>query len=647
MATSSVVRNSDSSSSSTGFTPAAVLITHITRRTLPSHYRPRPSLPPLALLTLLILASTVPLLNTAFAIAYTPISYPATAILGSRLYIYGGITDLSSPLTSYTSQFATLSLTNGFDTDDDLPWEYLPGNIATGLAPGSPSRDQRRFIIGGSRNNLGKAPALIFDSTTRTWSQTGDLPNAGRGTDNNDEMQNYRRDTPDMALDTSTGALIQFGGSNATHFATNALTVLDTNRPSNMMNWSYTGYLESVPELYAPIVLYAPNNRLTLIMGGCDQVNNATNASTSITVPTHCATFDTLYALATDSIASGNPKVTRLNVDTTDEKTGQPAEIPAPRVMPCTVVMPDGNVLMMGGGSPGVDSKAMSDAWILNTQTWRWSRREIEDFPENGIMGHSCQVASNDQILVIGGHTSDGFVKNPLSVIKTRKWAWSNHYFVPGFSTAVKIGLSMSIVVVIGAIIAGLWIRWRRNKMSALKETQNQDEHGIRMKTSKGDRRSSGGTDNHHRKQSLSQHHHQSSSTRVEDRHHREHGAPLEGAEVYPENGRPLSNDIPRLDFTLVNDERSGSAYGHHLRQQQQQQPHLVTTDPLAHSPVESSSSTIVDQGVWPEPEHLYGLSQGRIQNHETSQIYEPERVEIDTNNSDSSNSNEQDKFGD
>ncbi|KAF9953456.1 hypothetical protein BGZ65_004668, partial [Modicella reniformis] len=67
--------------------------------------------------------------------------------------------------TSYTSQFAILSLEDDFDTDD-LSWYFLSGPIATAQAPGASSWDQRRFILGGNRNNVGKAPANVFDSTT-------------------------------------------------------------------------------------------------------------------------------------------------------------------------------------------------------------------------------------------------------------------------------------------------------------------------------------------------------------------------------------------------------------------------------------------------------------------------------------------------
>ncbi|KAG0286987.1 hypothetical protein BGZ98_004844, partial [Dissophora globulifera] len=323
-----------------------------------------------------------PLCNTATAnpnanafILQEPVSYSSTAILGSRLYIYGGLSNLSDP-NSYTSQFATVSLNKEFDTNN-IPWQFSPGTIAMAQAPGASSRDQKRFIIGGSRNNPGHGPAIVFDSTAQTWTQAADLPGGAS------VMQNYHRDSPGMALDPTNGMLVQFGGSNTT-VATNSLTILNTNNATNAMTWSYSGSLAQVPALYAPIVLYIPSNKQTLIMGGCDQLDGQGT-------PTHCAAFDTLYTLSSDQVMSATPSATRVAVSN--------GALPSPRLMPCAVVMSDNNVLMVGGGSP---TTALGDAWILNTQNWTWTQRGISGFPGNGIMGHSCLLAEHDQILVVG-----------------------------------------------------------------------------------------------------------------------------------------------------------------------------------------------------------------------------------------------------
>ncbi|KAG0247685.1 hypothetical protein BG011_001082, partial [Mortierella polycephala] len=306
--------------------------------------------------------------------AYQPVTYSATALLGSRLYIYGGLTNLSSS-ASISSQFATVSLANDFDTDD-IPWEYLPGSYLTAMASGMPSHDQRRFIVTGNYDHLGHSAALIFDSTSRIWKQAPDLPGDAS------TMNDYGRIMPGAALDTHTGVLIEFGGANRTNI-TNEINILDTNKATDMVTWIYSGYLDSVPPIYAPLMIYLPTPRLTLIMGGCDQLDSNGN-------PSHFVTFDILYTLTSDSIITTRLETSRIMVQGT---------IPPPRLLPCIAVLPDGNVLMMGGGNP---NEALADAWVLNTQSWTWSERSIKDMPAQGIMGHSCRAADNKQILVIG-----------------------------------------------------------------------------------------------------------------------------------------------------------------------------------------------------------------------------------------------------
>ncbi|KAF8971966.1 hypothetical protein BGZ46_010198 [Entomortierella lignicola] len=408
--------------------------------------------------------------------AFQPIVYPATALINRRLYVYGGLTNISSS-TSYSSQFASLPLDDDFDTNS-LPWSYLPSNISTAMAPALQSRDGKKFIIGGSRNNIGHSPAVFFDFSSKTWSQAPDLPSSSSSNGSAvDVMQNYHRDSPGMALDWRNSMIVQFGGSNATGI-TNDLTLLDTNR----MNWNYSGILGSVPPLYAPVTLYIPRNKLTLIMGGCDQMNETTDATnTTLLWPSHCATFDTLYTLSSESVAAASTTPPTASIITIN------GTLPSPRFMPCAVVLPDNNVFMMGGADP---ISALQDAWILNTQNWTWFKRDISSFPGGGIMGHSCQMANHDQILVIGGQNDHDFMPYPLSIIKMGSWGWSGHYFVPGFPVGVKVGLAMSVLVVLVAIIAGLLIRRKRNRMAALKKAQ-QDNGGAKIKKPRRSRRNS------------------------------------------------------------------------------------------------------------------------------------------------------------
>ncbi|KAG0050755.1 hypothetical protein BGZ83_004471 [Gryganskiella cystojenkinii] len=363
-------------------------------------------------------------------------------------------------------------------SDNSMPWQFLPATFATSMAPGTTSQDGSRFILGGTRNSnqIGSSPVTIFDTAAGTWTRGPDLPsnsplninnNSTDSKDNSTSPTTFQLLSPGMTLDSTTGMVLQFGGMDGNLNLTNTLSILDTN--ANKFTWTYSGLLKSVPTLYAPIVVSLPGQNSTLIMGGCDQVNAQGQ-------PVHCATFDTLYTLDSSAVLSSStvaPNATQIKaVQNPTASIGAGPTMPPSRFMPCTVVLPDGNVFMMGGENPsgsGANQGAMRDAWILDTRNWTWFQRSIGGLPSGGIKGHSCQMANFGQIFVFGGMNGTGVAQpQPLSVIHTRNWFWTNRYWVPGrISVWVKVGLSLTVVVVCGAIIAGLVIRWRRNKHAA------------------------------------------------------------------------------------------------------------------------------------------------------------------------------------
>ncbi|KAF8927137.1 hypothetical protein BGZ52_004809 [Haplosporangium bisporale] len=361
----------------------------------------------------------------------------------------------------------------------------MGNTFATARAPGVSGRDQRRIFLGGNVNNPSHSPAMAFDSNTRQWAQAPDLPGGAS------VMQNYTRIASGVALDSSNGVLVQFGGTNATG-PTNELSLLDTGKPSGIMFWTFNGPLHNMPGLYAPIVVYLPNPRMTLIMGGCDQLDAQGS-------PTHCMGFDTLYTLSSETVTSTVPTARQINATAMANSDGTSGTLPPPRVMACAVVLMDGNVLMLGGGNP---KSPLADAWILNVQNWTWFQRAIGDIPEQGIMGHGCELTRREQILVIGGHHGDTFANRPISVIRMQDWRWVNKYEVPGVSVGVKIGLTLSVVVVVGAIIAGLLIRRQRIgktqnsvnvklKPSGSSPQAHHNSHGRRGGRARRDRNSS------------------------------------------------------------------------------------------------------------------------------------------------------------
>ncbi|KAF9146163.1 hypothetical protein BGX30_003508 [Mortierella sp. GBA39] len=474
--------------------------------------------------TIALTIALVALVNPTSAATYQPVSYPATAVLENRLFVYGGLTNLSSP-TSYTSQFLTLQLDDDFDTDK-TPWEFHTegsssySSMATAMASGSPSKDYNRFIVTGNRNNIGRSPATVYDTDSHTWSPAADLPEvAGNATT---RMQDYRRDSPGVALDTKSGMLIEFGGRNATAI-TNEISILNTTKPSDQMTWSYSGYLNAVPALYAPILTYLPWQNATLIMGGCDHMG-------ADEIPTQCASFDTVYTLSSDSVLSATPQATQISLRGT--------VFPPPRVFTCTFLR-NNNIYMVGGGEP-LTMKPLADVWILSTKNWTWTQTTMSNSPSKGIMGHSCLIANYDQVVVVGGHDTDGFLQRPLSVIKLRDMSWSGNYYAPGVSIGAKVGLGVSIVVVLGAIAAGLLLRRRRARAAAANALKRQasvdrpeNNTGRRRRVKRSQSSRSGGdvlpqhNDHHHQ-------HHQhyssepSSPIFLHQSHNSNNGIPLE-----------------------------------------------------------------------------------------------------------------------
>ncbi|KAF9409125.1 hypothetical protein BGZ94_002074 [Podila epigama] len=531
--------------------------------------------------------------TVAAAKIYQPVAYSTTAILGSRLYVIGGQTDLTNE-GSFTSQIATLSLSDSFD-GDSIPWVFMPGTFATARAPGVAGRDQRRIFFGGNVNNVGRSPIMAFDTTTQVWTQGPDIPpksasSPGNPDDNENESKHeeddnhdkdkkdekdekdeknkenilppaatpYSRTASGVALDSTATVLVQFGGANATGQPTNELSLLDPGRYTGILKWIYWGTVPNVPALYAPLMVYLPNSRQTLIMGGCDVLDTQGH-------PTQCVGFETVYTLSSDTVSSTVPIVRRVNVSASSN-----GAMPAPRVMACVVALDDGNVFLFGGGNP---KSPLADAWILNVQTWTWSERPIEDLPSEGIMGHGCELTKVEQILVIGGHHGDTFVSRPLSVIRLKDWSWKDQFDVPGFSTGVKIGLSLSSLVVLGAILAGLFIRRRRSKRA-------KNSLNVKVQPSTASSTSSSQPLSHHHHYNSSQGRSRSGSGRTRRDRERGHGS------------RSMSIQLEERGLSLDGLERNPA---HHHQ-------HSQTSDPQIGRRHSTRTTTDYTLGNYPNP---------------------------------------------
>ncbi|KAF9972104.1 hypothetical protein BGZ73_004821 [Actinomortierella ambigua] len=380
---------------------------------------------------------------------FEPVTFASSAVALKRLYVYGGITNLSS-LSSYTSQHMSVSLKDSFKCNNP-PWETEPATEKSAFAPAVADTDGSITVAGG-RNDSGLAPLAMFDNEKRVWTQAPYIP----GEEPN--SRNPPRNSPGMVYDATLRNIVIFGGSN--NAVSNEINYFD---PQDL-TWKRSGPLTGVPGLYAPIMHYIHQLESILIMGGCTNVDSSTG------MPTQCADFTSAYLVPSKAAAlttnTSNILIKKVTL------TG-PEGYPAARFMPCTITLGQDAIFMHGGGNP---DKALADAWILNPDTWVWSKRPISGAPAQGIMGHTCEYGFREQILVVGGHQGTEFVKNPISVILMKDWSWKDEFIgSKAISEPVKIGLGISIAIVLSAVIAGLIIKRRRDKAQRKHEKECRD----------------------------------------------------------------------------------------------------------------------------------------------------------------------------
>ncbi|KAF9161637.1 hypothetical protein DFQ26_004365 [Actinomortierella ambigua] len=424
-------------------------------------------------LVLMLLGCALP--QAILAQGFEQVTFASSAVALKRLYVYGGITNLSM-LSSYTSQHMSVSLKSSFKCSNP-PWETELATEKSAFAPALADTDGR-IIVASGRNDSGLAPVAIFNDAKREWTQAPYIPGE------EPHSKNPPRNSPGMAYDNTLKNIVLFGGSN--NAVSNEINYFD---PQDL-SWKRSGPLAGVPGLYAPIMHYIHQLESILIMGGCTNVDSSTG------LPTQCADFTTAYLVSSKSAAlttnTSDIQVTKVNL------TG-PEGLPAARFMPCTITLAQDAIFMHGGGNP---HNALADSWILNPDTWVWSKRPISNAPAQGIMGHTCEYGFREQILVVGGHQGNEFVKNPISVILIKDWSWTDEFIgSKAISEPVKIGLGISIAIVLSAVIAGLIVKRRRDQTKRKQEKECRDCEATR-----------GSSDHHH-------HHHHHRESERKNRH--------------------------------------------------------------------------------------------------------------------------------
>ncbi|KAG0018595.1 hypothetical protein BGZ81_010165 [Podila clonocystis] len=180
-----------------------------------------------------------------------------------------------------------------------------------------------------------------------------------------------------------------------------------------MDKWVWAAATESQvqpPGIVQPIQHYLPLLHATFVMGGATTTINPMNGTF-----TQCNVFNAGYLIkATGSATDMASSIPVTNVELH-------GSLPTPRMLACTVVLSNGDVFMYGGATP---NETLNDAWILNTRSWTWSNIRIKGLPVSGRAGSTCQMATVNQLIVVGVHSDElqdqhGYDMSPNSTVRT------------------------------------------------------------------------------------------------------------------------------------------------------------------------------------------------------------------------------------
>ncbi|KAF9201213.1 hypothetical protein BGZ49_008555 [Haplosporangium sp. Z 27] len=216
----------------------------------------------------------------------------------------------------------------------------------------------------------------IYDIKTDTWQNASQVSSASQAP----------RDSAGIALDSSTGLLVIIGG----YFQKSVFSEIDLlySPTSNFNNLTWTVITPNQSQLmplYQPIVVYVPQLQSTLVMGGC--------SSYSVTSgPSNPEAFTTAYLIKTSIGPFGaTAEVTSVTLK------GTTLAFPAPRLSPCYVVLPNGDIFMYGGA---IFNAGMPDAWVLHTSNFSWTPITINNAPPQGRAGAACQLLTPNEIIL-------------------------------------------------------------------------------------------------------------------------------------------------------------------------------------------------------------------------------------------------------
>lgn len=336
-------------------------------------------------LTLLLLAQAPSAIQSQKPYVYTPRHSAGSTVIGKTLYLVSGTGTGHLPQSFVAiTDVISLALDQPFSTNL-APWMSLRPGPAVADARIVPCADQSHIVLGGM-GETGTPLIRVYDIQADTWSPLPPQPQGGNVAS--------PRASVGIALDSSTGAVIVFGGLVPNTAFSRELDVLDT-RPS-FSNWTWTlvapvsSFIQLTP-LYQPMVLYLPQLQSTLLMGGCDIYS-------ARTIVASCQTLDSAFQIKTTAtsgtLVTSPPQKFKLTSVAVNNI------LPAPRSSSCYVALANGNVFMYGGLAGDLP---LSDAWVLSVDSWEWTPIKINNAPSAGRAGATCQLIAHNQVIVIGG----------------------------------------------------------------------------------------------------------------------------------------------------------------------------------------------------------------------------------------------------
>jgi hypothetical protein len=271
--------------------------------------------------------------------------------------------------------------------------------------------DGRILVVGGyDPPNLGAANANIFDPVTQTWSA---LPN-----------MSYRRWYPTSTTLPDGRALVTSGGQTCLTCLADVPEIFDP--ATNTFSTLPTARL-AVP--YYPFIYVLPDGKV--IDAGANE--NPVATSTLDLTTKRWTTLDPIVrdghssamyqpgkilksGASGDSGSTGNAVATAFVLDTTQPSPAwrQVASMANPRAFHNTTLLPDGTVLVTGGGTArdGYDvtkSVKMAELWSPSTETWRTLSSAA--IPR---LYHSTALLLPDARVLTAGSGDDGPAVNQL-----------------------------------------------------------------------------------------------------------------------------------------------------------------------------------------------------------------------------------------